>query len=57
MAKKSFTTRLDESVLATAQRVAEAERRSVTSVIEIAVLKYANTLGINTDDQEDAESA
>ncbi len=46
MAKKAFTTRLDEDVLALAQRLAEAERRSVTSVIEIAVIEYARTKGL-----------
>jgi hypothetical protein len=46
MAKKPFTTRLDEHVLALAQRIAEAERRSVTSVIEVALLDYAAKLDI-----------
>ena len=40
MTKKPFNTRLDETVLDTAQRIAKAERRSVTSVIEVAVLAY-----------------
>jgi hypothetical protein len=38
--KKPFTTRIDEGVLAVAQRLADAERRSVTSMIEVAVLEY-----------------
>jgi hypothetical protein len=38
--KKQFTTRIDEGVLAVAQRLADAERRSVTSMIEVAVLEY-----------------
>lgn len=46
MAKKPFATRLDEEVLALAQRVAEMERRSVTSVIEVAVIEYAQRRGI-----------
>jgi hypothetical protein len=46
MVKKPFTTRLDEHVLILAQRIAEAERRSVTSVIEVALLDYAAKLGI-----------
>ena len=46
MAKKSFTTRLDEHVLELAQRIAQAERRSVTSLIEVAVLEYAQRRGI-----------
>ncbi len=41
MTKKTFTTRLDPAVLAAAQRIAKAERRSVTAVIELAVLTYA----------------
>lgn len=41
MVKKPFTTRLDDAVLAVAQKVAESERRSVTSVIEVAILEYA----------------
>ncbi len=41
MAKKAFTTRLDEAILVLAQRVAEAERRSITSVLEVAVIEYA----------------
>jgi hypothetical protein len=49
MVKKPFTTRLDEHVLALAQRIAEAERRSVTSVIEIAVLDYAAKVGVSSE--------
>ena len=41
MIKKPFTTRIDEQVLAVAQQLADNERRSVTSLIEIAVLEYA----------------
>jgi hypothetical protein len=41
MVKKPFTTRLDEEVLEAAQAIAEIERRSVTSVIEVAVMDYA----------------
>jgi hypothetical protein len=41
MVKKPFTTRLDESVLEMAQAIATAERRSITSVIELAVMDYA----------------
>lgn len=49
MAKKSFTTRLDEEVLALAQRLAEQDRRSVTAVIELAVLEYAQHRGISPE--------
>ena len=45
MGKKPFTTRLDEAVLELAQRVAEAERRSVTSIFEVALIEYAKARG------------
>jgi predicted transcriptional regulator len=45
MGKKPFTTRLDGEVLDLAQRLAEAERRSVTSLIEMAILEYAERRG------------
>ncbi|WP_408903841.1 ribbon-helix-helix protein, CopG family [Rhodopila sp.] len=41
MVKKPFTTRIDEDVLLLAQKLAAAERRSVTALIEIAILEYA----------------
>jgi predicted transcriptional regulator len=41
MVKKPFTTRLDDKVLDLAQRLADAERRSVTSLIEVAILEYS----------------
>ncbi|QNT79290.1 hypothetical protein [Entomobacter blattae] len=44
MAKKPFTTRLDEEVLRAATKIAEKERRSITSVIEIAVLEYVKKI-------------
>jgi hypothetical protein len=47
MAKKAFTTRLDEGVLEVAQRLAEQDRRSVTSVIEVAVLELGRAKGIH----------
>ena len=37
MGKKPFTTRIDEEVLAVAQRLADIINGSVTSLIEIAV--------------------
>jgi hypothetical protein len=40
MLKKPSTARLDDRVLEVAQRLATAERRSVISLIEIAVLEY-----------------
>jgi hypothetical protein len=45
MGKKPFTTRIDDEVLALAQQLADAERRSVTSLIEVAVLEYAARRG------------
>lgn len=51
MAKKSFTTRLDESVLALAQKMAEDERRSVTAILELAVLEYAAKRGLKPADE------
>jgi len=46
MSKKPFTTRLDEEILGLAQRLAEADRRSVTTVIELALLEYAEKRGL-----------
>ena len=45
MVKKPFTTRIDDEVLVLAQRLADAERRSVTSLIEVAILEYAERRG------------
>ncbi len=52
MVKKPFTTRLDEHVMELAQRAAEAERRSVTSLIELAVIEYAQRRGLTLRDTE-----
>ncbi|MEF2548457.1 hypothetical protein VQ045_14945 [Aurantimonas sp. E1-2-R+4] len=46
MTKKPFTTRLDPSILALAQQLAETERRSITSVIELALIEYAERRGV-----------
>lgn len=46
MAKKSFSTRFDGDVLDVAQRLAEMERRSLTALIEIAVLDYGERRGV-----------
>lgn len=40
MTKKPFTTRLDPQVLELAQRLAKAERRSITAIIELALIEY-----------------
>jgi hypothetical protein len=53
MGKKPFTTRIDEHVLAIAQRLATAERRSVTSLIEVAVLDYATRRGAAPSSQDE----
>lgn len=52
MAKKQFTTRIDEEVLNLARKIAEVERRSVTSVIEIAVIEYAERRGLRGEGAE-----
>jgi predicted transcriptional regulator len=41
MVKKPFTTRIDDKVLELAQQLADVERRSVTSLIEVAILEYS----------------
>ncbi|TPL38879.1 toxin-antitoxin system HicB family antitoxin [Mesorhizobium sp. B2-4-6] len=51
--KKPFTTRLDPSVLALAERIADTERRSVTAVIEIALIEYAERRGIKKPEVSD----
>lgn len=55
MAKKPFSTRLDDEVLALAERVAAAERRSVTSVIEVAIIEYAQRRGMPLGRPEEAK--
>ncbi|RWH58163.1 MAG: ribbon-helix-helix protein, CopG family [Mesorhizobium sp.] len=52
MPKKPFTTRLDPSVLALAEQLAAAERRSVTAVIELALIEYAERRGLKTQAAE-----
>lgn len=49
MSKKPFTTRLDTEVLALAQRLAESERRSVTAMIELALIEYAERRGLSLE--------
>jgi hypothetical protein len=51
MGKKPFTTRIDEDVLALAQQLADTERRSVTSLIEVAILDYAARRKASTQSQ------
>ncbi|WP_353029335.1 ribbon-helix-helix protein, CopG family [Mesorhizobium sp. M1004] len=52
MPKKPFTTRLDPSVLALAEKLAAAERRSVTAVIELALIEYAERRGIKPQEPD-----
>lgn len=52
MTKKPFTTRLDPAILGLAQHIAAIERRSVTSVIEIALVEYGARHGFNVSDNE-----
>lgn len=49
MAKKPFTTRLDEDVIALAQKIAKIDRRSTTSVLEIALLEYAKARAVELE--------
>jgi hypothetical protein len=56
MGKKPFTTRIDEEVLAIAQRLAVIERRSVTSLIEVAVLDYAARHGAEPETKSKSRS-
>ncbi|SFL00079.1 hypothetical protein SAMN04488498_12225 [Mesorhizobium albiziae] len=46
MTKKPFTTRLDPAILALAQKLAEVDRRSMTAVIEVALIEYAERRGL-----------
>ena len=46
LSKRPFTSRLDEEVLAVATRLAERERRSVTAILELAVIEYGERRGI-----------
>lgn len=49
MVKQSFTTRIDPAIRALAERVAVAERRSLTSIIELSILEYAAKRGFRPD--------
>ena len=46
MTKKPFTTRLDPAILALAQELADVDRRSITAVIEVALIEYAERRGL-----------
>lgn len=50
--KKPFTTRLDPDVLALAQKLADMDRRSVTAIIEMALLEYAEHRGLKLPKSE-----
>jgi hypothetical protein len=52
MTKKPFTTRLDPLVLALAEQLAATERRSITAVIELALIEYAERRGVKMQDVE-----
>ncbi|WP_413992466.1 hypothetical protein ACMDCR_10450 [Labrys okinawensis] len=45
MSKQPFTTRIDAEILKLARRIAASERRSITSLIEVALLEYAEKAG------------
>jgi hypothetical protein len=52
MSKKPFTTRLDPAVLELAQKLAEMDRRSITAVIEVALIEYAGRRGIRVPEEK-----
>lgn len=52
MTKKPFTTRLDPVILALAEKLAEIDRRSVTAVIEVALIEYAERRGLKSTKAE-----
>ncbi|UCI19298.1 hypothetical protein FJ970_30575 [Mesorhizobium sp. B2-1-8] len=54
MPKKSFTTRIDPAILTLAQKLAVVDRRSITAVIEVAILEYAERRGLkpHKDDEQ-----
>jgi hypothetical protein len=51
MTKQPFTTRIDADVLALARQLADAERRSITALIEVALLEYAERRGISVPEK------
>ena len=46
MARTQFTVVLDESVLALAQRLADAEHQTIGSVFEAALIEHAGRKGL-----------
>ena len=50
MAKSGFTMRFDDDVRAVAEAVAEAERRTLTNLIEVALMEYATRRGFRPAD-------
>lgn len=54
MTKKPFTTRLDPAILELAQKLAEVDRRSITAVIEVALIEYAGRRGIRVPEETKA---
>jgi hypothetical protein len=52
MTKKPFTTRFDPDVLALAQQLAKAQRRSITAIIELALIEYAERHGHTGDEHQ-----
>ena len=49
MSKPNFTMRLDPEIREIVERVATAERRSLTNTIEIAILEYAEGRGFKSE--------
>ncbi|WP_435656318.1 ribbon-helix-helix protein, CopG family [Brucella pituitosa] len=54
MTKKPFTTRLDPQVLELAQQLAKSERRSITAIIELALMEYAENHPLKDSGQDRA---
>jgi hypothetical protein len=52
--KKPFTTRLDPAILELAERLAELDRRSVTAVIEVALIEFAKQRGLTVSKAGDS---
>ena len=53
MGKQPFSTRISQEALAIARRIGKAERRSVTSALECAVIEYAERRGILSAEEMD----
>jgi hypothetical protein len=57
MSKPNFTLRFDPKVRALAEKVSQAERRSLTNLIEIALVEYAERHGFSLEQKDEGKSA